>query len=142
MENTRKEMVLGKISELLENEQFGKKLAECEEIKDICELLKTYGVEASKDEIAEIKAEGDRMIEDYEKSEARELDLEQLDEVAGGGKLGRSLAVFGGGLVVAAFGTAAVLYCPASAPAVYSGVAAYSLAAGKYINDGKKKKKN
>ncbi len=140
MENTRKELLMEKIRELLENEQFCEELAKCEDVKAICDLFNANGLEITEEEVSEIQKDGEEVIKALKESDG-ELDLDQLDAVDGGGKLGRSLVAFGGGLLIGGLGVAGSLYFSVPAGALYAGAAVYSLAAGKFINGGKKKKK-
>ena len=123
MNNERKEMLQTSIVELMQNEDFFEKLADCKTIEETQKCLTDAGVSITLGEVKEFTEFGTETLKNYSSDE---LSAKDLDEVAGGGWLrqtGRFLASAAGGAVLGF----ACGVCPALTPAIYPYVAVTTL---------------
>ncbi len=112
------------------NEEFLKAFVTATDAATAQKVLMDNGFELSLQEIEEMFQTGVKEINKYQESASEELSQEQLEEVAGGGKLRgllrgivSSAAAFGYGALCAVFPPAS-----AAAPYVVGGLAAYTVA--------------
>lgn len=136
MEKERKELLQKQIAEVMKSEEACAELLMCGDAEKVCEVLKKYNVNITLDEVTAMKESGDKEISKFKASENGELDLDNLDDVVGGGSFWRGVGAIAGGAILG-FGLGLVCgVCPAFTPAAYNIGIGYAGAAGVWVATG------
>ena len=139
MEKMRKEALQTMFTEAMESEEFCVKLLKCADAASVCKLLADNGIVATEEEIAQFKTEGDAVLANYSNRANDELSMEELENVAGGGKarkvLRGALSLTGGAILGFGLGCASAV-CPAFAPAAHAIGVSYAVAATAWTSQG------
>ncbi len=143
MTSERREELRIMITALLEDEEFLKSIFSAKDNEERASILNAKGINITIEETAELLDEGCSQLEQYDESGDRELTVDELEGVAGGGKL-RAAVTYGvfivGGVVV---GGTLGLFVGAGALALgtaYAIAVGYSLIAGVATINSRKKK--
>ena len=123
MNNERKENLQASIAELIQNEEFFKKLAVCKTIEETQKCLTDAGVSITLEEVKKFTELGTETLKHYSSDE---LSANDLDDVSGGGWLRRSARFLASAAGGAALGFACGV-CPALTPAIGPYVAVTTL---------------
>lgn len=123
MNDERKEILQATITDLMHDEAFCEKLAACKNAEETQQYLTECGINITLEEVAEFTAFGEESLKKYS---SEELSASDLDEVAGGGWVRRSVRFLGAAAGGAALGFACGV-CPALTPAIYPYVIGTSL---------------
>ena len=131
MTQERKEILKKQITELVQNEEIFAILLACENVEQVGEVLKKQNIDVTVEEISEMRAEGELAIKNAQEASGDELDLENLENVTGGGSFWRGLAAATGAAVLGF--TLGVVAAPAAGTIGlgYAAVSAVWVATGK-----------
>ena len=139
MEITRNEMLREQIAALFDMDGFSEAFFQCGTAENVSKLLAKNGVEATVEELNELEQEGNQALLQMKESADGELSLEQLEDVAGGGRLRRiargAVSVIGGAALGYGMGCVCAA-CPAFTPVAYKIAVGYSLVCGVWIMKG------
>jgi len=118
MEQMRNQTLQAQMNAALENEAFCEKLLRCANAEQVHQVMVDNGMEVTLEEVRQLQAAGEANIRNMEASDG-ELDLEMLDQIAGGGKAKRVLrgvaSMLGGAALGAGMGVICGV-CPAFTP--------------------------
>lgn len=136
MNSERKVLLQSQITEAMENEDFCRKLFQCEDSIRFSQVLSTYDIYATPEEINELLEAGQAALNQMKDSESQEFSDEQLESVAGGSRFWRGVASVTGGAALG-FGLGVVCgVCPAFTPAAYKIAVGYSAVAAVWTANG------
>lgn len=133
MENMRKEYIRSQAAELMNDEAFCVELMACDAPSKVCDLFARHGIAITEEEVNAFKAEGDAALKNMAEGE---LDMDQLEDVNGGSKFWRGVAVAAGGVILGGgMGVACGLF-PGFTPAAYKIGVGYSIVGAAWIMQG------
>ena len=136
MTKERKDLLQAQITGVLEQEEFVQNLAKSSSAEDVSQLLASYKIEVTADEVIELTKDGNEALASFAESENDELREEDLTDVTGGSKFLRFL----GAATLGAAGGAVMGFvcgvCPAATPVCYKIAIGYGIVAGAWVIKG------